>query len=155
MSIIMTCVLLLVIFLLSICKMHHEIESKTKAIPAELNNISHNLRTISRIVSKGTHNTQGSEKEVVMEEVEKITQLWKSRREQLKMGYWEKMEARADELDKLREEKEQIEELIRRTKVKYHKRELDEESFREIVKDYQKQLMEINVRIWELEKRLG
>jgi len=71
------------------------------------------------------------------------------------MGYWEKMEARADELTKLQEQKNHLEELIKRTKVKYHKRELDEESFREIVKDYQKQLMEINVKIWELEKSLG
>jgi Fe2+ transport system protein B len=104
---------------------------------------------------KDNSDITGREKDQVVEEVKKISNLWKSRREQLQMGYWEKMEARADELTKLQEQKTHLEELIKRTKVKYHKRELDEESFREIVKDYQKQLMEINVKIWELEKNLG
>ena len=117
--------------------------------------MSLNLKTISIGLMKDNSDITGREKDQVVEEVKKISNLWKSRREQLQMGYWEKMEARADELTKLQEQKAHLEELIKRTKVKYHKRELDEESFREIVKDYQKQLMEINVKIWELEKNLG
>ncbi len=154
-SIILICLLVLVLVLFSISRMHQEMERKARSIPRELRDISHKLQAIGINVSKEKLDISGREKELVMEEVKKISQLWKSRREQLKMGYWEKMEARADELTELQNKRDHIKELIRRTKVKYHKRELDEESFREIVKDYQKQLMEINVKIWELEKRLG
>jgi hypothetical protein len=154
-SIIMACILLLVVTLFSMYRIHHKIESNAGEIPKGSRNLSQMLEAINSIVSKEKVDVKGRDKELMMEEVDKINQLWKSRREQLKMGYWEKMEARADELTQLQEEKNQIDELIKRTKVKYHKRELDEESFREIVKDYQKQLMEINVKIWDLEKKLG
>jgi hypothetical protein len=47
-------------------------------------------------------------------------------------------------------EKKQIEYMINLTKIKYHKREIDEESFREITRDYQKKLIEIEARINKL-----
>ncbi len=147
--------LLYVLVFASIAYMHSQIERKVKLIPARLKAMSLNLKTSSVGLVKDNSDITGREKDQVVEEVKKISNLWKTRREQLQMGYWEKMEARADELTQLQEQKDHLEELIKRTKVKYHKRELDEESFREIVKDYQKQLMEINVKIWELEKSLG
>jgi Fe2+ transport system protein B len=154
-SLIMLGTLFYLVVFISITYLHSQIERKAKIVPARLKNISLNLKTIGVGLLKDNSDISGREKDQVVEEVKKISNLWKTRREQLQMGYWEKMEARAGELTQLQEQKEHLEELIKRTKVKYHKRELDEESFREIVKDYQKQLMEINVKIWELEKSLG
>ncbi|MFZ2455815.1 MAG: hypothetical protein WAX07_05010 [Candidatus Altiarchaeia archaeon] len=154
-SVIMLGTLFYMIIFISVNYLHSQIDRKAKLIPVRLKAMSLNLKTISIGLMKDNSDITGREKDQVVEEVKKISNLWKSRREQLQMGYWEKMEARADELTKLQEQKNHLEELIKRTKVKYHKRELDEESFREIVKDYQKQLMEINVKIWELEKNLG
>ena len=99
------------------------------------------------------------ETEHVMNEIRKISGLWKSRREKLSRGMWEKFEIgpensevkTEDEKTKLQKEKERIEELIKKTKIKYRTRELDEQSFREILKDYQKELMEITLRLSELE----
>lgn len=139
----------------SVSRMHMLLERKSRIIPIKVRSFGFSLKTLGAGFGKENVDIRGREKEQVVEEAKKISQLWKSRREQLQMGYWEKMEERADELTKLQDQKDHLEELIKRTKVKYHKRELDEESFREIVKDYQKQLMEINVKIWELEKSLG
>ena len=138
-----------------ILQAHQRIERKVFSMPAKLNQLDAQLQSMDLEVPNANKNVHGRETELVSTEAKKISQLWKSRKEQLQMGYWKKMEARAEELKKLQEQKEHIEELIKRTKVKYHKREIDEESFREIVKDYQKQLMETNVKIWELEKALG
>ena len=154
MTLILGSVIFLVLILIWIVVSHQEIERKKKLIPRKLDKLSADLKTFSVGLSGGT-NPKGRETEQMAEEAKKISQLWKSRREQLQMGYWEKMEGRAEELKKLQEIRDHIQELINRTKIKYHKRELDEESFREIVKDYQKQLMEVNVKIWELEKDLG
>jgi len=148
-------VLLFLMIFINISRMHQQLERRSKIIPIKMKSFSFSLKTLGVGVSRENTDIRGREKEQVVEEAKKISQLWKSRREQLQMGYWEKMEARADELTKLQEQKDHIEELIKRTKVKYHKREIDEESFRDIVKDYQKQLMEVNVKIWELEKNLG
>jgi chromosome segregation ATPase len=134
---------------------HQRIERRVFSIPARLNQLETQLKSMDMSIPDSSKNLRGRETEMVTTEAKKISQLWKSRKEQLQMGYWKKMEARAEDLKKLHEQKEHIEELIKRTKVKYHKREIDEESFREIVKDYQKQLMETNVKIWELEKALG
>jgi len=74
---------------------------------------------------------------------------WKSRKH--------KREGEKDdvgELDKLQKEKRDIEELIELAKKKYHSRKLDEESFREIVRDHQKKLIEIESKISNMEKRV-
>jgi hypothetical protein len=59
-----------------------------------------------------------------------------------------------DELLRLQSEKKDVEEMIRIAKRKYHKRTLDEESFREIVRDHQKKLIEIEARISQIEGRV-
>jgi len=148
-------ILTFIVLLFMMSSTHFEIERNIRAIPRRVKEMSVNLQSVTVGLHRENQDIRGREKEQVIDEAKKISQLWKSRREQLQMGYWEKMEARADELTEMQGQKEHIEELIKRTKIKYHKRELDEESFREIVKDYQKQLMEINVKIWELEKSLG
>jgi hypothetical protein len=148
-------ILLNLLLFLFILFTHQRIELKIASIPGRLNKLEAQLKSMDLEMPDTSKNMRSSETELVSTEAKKISQLWKSRKEQLQMGYWKKMEARAEDLKKLHEQKEHIEELIKRTKVKYHKREIDEESFREIVKDYQKQLMETNVKIWELEKALG
>lgn len=55
-----------------------------------------------------------------------------------------------DELTALMKEKDKVQYMINMCRLKYHKRALDEESFREIVRDYQKRLIEIEARIKEL-----
>jgi hypothetical protein len=54
----------------------------------------------------------------------------------------------------LLKEKKTIEEMIELAKAKYHKRTLDEDSFKEIVKDNQKKLIEVEAHINELEERM-
>lgn len=60
----------------------------------------------------------------------------------------------ASELDELKRKKQEIEEMIRIAKVKYFKRKLDEDSYKALVSDNQKKLIEVEARIDELEKRV-
>jgi len=62
------------------------------------------------------------------------------------------VEGETNELDSLKKERDRLKYMINRTKIKYHKREIDEESFREIVRDYQKKLIEVETKIEEIEK---
>ena len=43
--------------------------------------------------------------------------------------------------------------MITLTKAKFHRREIDEESFREITRDQQEKLIELESEIKELEKK--
>ncbi|MFH1722597.1 MAG: hypothetical protein ABH950_08355, partial [Candidatus Altiarchaeota archaeon] len=52
-----------------------------------------------------------------------------------------------DDLTKLNNKKTKIEYMINSTRTKYHKNQIDEETFREIVRDYQKQLIEVEAKI--------
>lgn len=63
-------------------------------------------------------------------------------------------EERSDLLQKLNARKERIEYLIKLAESKYHRRKLDEESFREIIRDQQKKVMEIEAKISEIEKEI-
>jgi len=58
------------------------------------------------------------------------------------------------ELIRLNDEKKSIEEMIKLAQFKFHKRKLDEESFREIVRDQQKKLIEIEANIKDIERRI-
>lgn len=72
-------------------------------------------------------------------------------RQKLEKKLGNEIEGVEDELTTLKKERDRIEYMINLTKTKFHKRKLDEESFREIVRDYQKKLIEIETRIKELE----
>jgi hypothetical protein len=50
-------------------------------------------------------------------------------------------------VEELLREKEEVEKMLAIAKAKYHRRELDEESFREIVRDNQKRIIEIELKI--------
>jgi hypothetical protein len=50
-------------------------------------------------------------------------------------------------VEELQAMKEEIERMTAIAKAKYHRRELDEESFREIVRDNQKRVIEIELKI--------
>ncbi len=54
-----------------------------------------------------------------------------------------------EKLRQLKNEKKQIEDLIETVKQKYYTRKIDEESFRKIVRDYEKKLIEIEMKIKE------
>ena len=56
----------------------------------------------------------------------------------------------ADELGGLLKDKQEIESMIELSKSKYHKRLIDDESFREIVRDQQKNLIEVEAKIRSL-----
>ncbi|OYT53327.1 MAG: hypothetical protein B6U72_06145 [Candidatus Altiarchaeales archaeon ex4484_2] len=58
------------------------------------------------------------------------------------------------ELKRLQDEKKSVEEMMKLAQFKFRKRKLDEESFREIVRDQQKRLIEIEARINEMENRV-
>jgi hypothetical protein len=60
----------------------------------------------------------------------------------------------SSELSELYKKKEELEEMIKIAKVKFYKRVLDEESYKEIVKENQGRLIEIEAKIGEIEKRV-
>jgi len=60
----------------------------------------------------------------------------------------------AMELNSLRREKEELEEALNIAKVKFYKRQMDESSYKEIVKDYQEKLTRIEARMANIEKRV-
>ena len=61
-----------------------------------------------------------------------------------------KADAGADSMEKLAAEKNEVESMIELSRTKYHRREIDEESFREIVRDHQKKIIEIEARMKSL-----
>ncbi|MFH1722703.1 MAG: AAA family ATPase [Candidatus Altiarchaeota archaeon] len=56
-------------------------------------------------------------------------------------------------LTQLQDEKQKLEDLIRRAKSKYYGRELDQISYRELIKEYQKRIMEIEYDIRKISKK--
>jgi len=60
-----------------------------------------------------------------------------------------------EELKRLESQKADLEEKIRIAKSKYYKRDLDEESFREIVKENQEKLIDIESQMRKLAKRVA
>jgi len=56
------------------------------------------------------------------------------------------------ELTELQSRKKDLEDMVELTKRKYHRREIDEKSFSEIIKDQQKQIIEVESRIRKLTK---
>lgn len=59
-----------------------------------------------------------------------------------------------DLLQKLQDKKRRVEYMIDLTKRRYYQREMDEESFREIVRDHQKKLIDIETKIKEMEEQI-
>jgi hypothetical protein len=57
------------------------------------------------------------------------------------------------ELEKLEGRKAELEEMIRLAKVKFYKRQIDEESYKGIVKNNQEKLIEVEAKIGEMEGR--
>ena len=58
-----------------------------------------------------------------------------------------------DTVGKLVEKKEELEEVKKALRAKYFTKKLDEGSFRDIMKDYEKKLTEIEVKISRIEKK--
>ena len=144
--------LILIAIIFSDSKTHKELETEAGEGAADAKKASAKLKKLSAKAEKMRKELHGREKKEVLTEMSRVGKLWRSRRERLRMGIWEKMEAEPKELKDLKKKGDEIGDLIDRAKVKYHKRELDEKSFREIVSSYQKELMELNLRIRELEK---
>ena len=143
-------VLILSAFLVNIGQINKQLENKIRAERKILKKRVRRLKRVDSELEGYEHQLKGKDSEKVMREIEKISGLWKSRREKLYQGYWRAVEEKPDELEKLQKKMERINELIKQTKIKYHKREIDEESFREIVKEYQKELMELNLKVNEM-----
>lgn len=55
------------------------------------------------------------------------------------------------ELSNLKKEKKQLEYMINLTRTKYHERSINEESYREIIRDYQEKLIEVEAKIAAME----
>lgn len=60
---------------------------------------------------------------------------------------------KSSELEKLIKKRAEMEEMIALTKNKYHRREIDDQSFREIMRDYQKKLIEVEAKIRETQAK--
>ncbi len=144
--------LILLALIFSGSKTHKELEAEAAEGATNAKKASAKLKKLSNKAEKLRKELHGREEKEVLTEMGRISKLWRSRRQRLKMGIWEKIEAEPKELKGLKKKGEEITDLIDRAKAKYHKRELDEKSFREIVSGYQKELMELNLRIRELER---
>jgi uncharacterized membrane protein len=59
---------------------------------------------------------------------------------------------REDTVEKLRERKDELEEIKEAIRGKYYKKKIDAGAFRNIIQDYEKKLTEIEVKIKRLEK---
>jgi len=144
--------LILLAIIFSDSKTHKELETEATTNAADAKKASVKLKKLSTRAEKMRKELHGREKKEVLTEMGRISKLWRSRRERLRMGIWEKIEAEPKELKEMKKKREEMSNLIDRAKAKYHKRELDEKSFREIVSGYQKDLMELNLKIRELER---
>ena len=60
-----------------------------------------------------------------------------------------------EKLKQLYEEKEEIEKMIAAARQRYYTRKIDEESFRRIIKDYEKKLIELNIKIRSIKDEEG
>jgi len=69
------------------------------------------------------------------------------------MVFREMESIKKDTLAKLRERKEEMEEVKKAISAKYYSKRIDEVSFRDIMKDYERKLTEIEVKIKRLEKK--
>lgn len=69
------------------------------------------------------------------------------------MVFREMENIKKDTLAKLRERKEEMEEVKKAISAKYYSKRIDESSFRDIMKDYERKLTEIEVKIKRLEKK--
>jgi len=92
------------------------------------------------------------------EEPEEKKLISEIRGEQMRKRFWEKLEKSFEpegesELEKLRAEKKRLDGMIELTKSKYHRREIDETGFKNIITEYQKQLIEIEAKIGKLEEK--
>jgi len=74
--------------------------------------------------------------------------------------YWDRLastitksSASGGELAELEAKKKDLQDMIELTKTKYHQREIDEKSFSDIIKDQQKQLIEIESKINKLKSK--
>ena len=90
----------------------------------------------------------------VSAEVEKVQDMSKVNHDDgLDREYWDRigqMELPAQEkskLEKLADEKTELERMIELTKEKYHTRVIDEKSFSDITGEYQKKLIEVEAKI--------
>ena len=60
---------------------------------------------------------------------------------------------RKDTLHKLRERKEEIEDIEKAIRSKYYQKKIDAESFKKIMQDYEKKLAELEVKIKRFERK--
>ena len=93
-------------------------------------------------------------------ELDRVSGVKETQKERFREAYWDQLERSvnasgdpeaAKKLKELYIRREEINGLIELSRKKYMKRQLDEESFRDIVRDYQKELIEIEGEV----KKLG
>lgn len=94
---------------------------------------------------------------LVQTQPDKLDKISEIRKEQMKKRFWDKLEKSFEpeveqELEKLIAEKKRLDEMIELTKSKYHRREIDESGFKNIITEYQKQLIDIESRIKKFEE---
>lgn len=102
------------------------------------------------------------EGERILVEVSKISENGSSDSGGMRMEHWERIEKKFGEINpdsdeaklaELEDKKNEIQGLIELSRKKYHQRILDEQSFREITKDYKRRLIEVESEINKFEKK--
>jgi hypothetical protein len=124
------------------------------------------IRSNEEIIRKQVGELTAKQKTKVEEEIQKsksktVSMKPHMHRDRLQKEFWDKLDKTGKipsqlqantELEKLKEEYNEIKGLIDITKSKYYKRLIDESSFNEITREYQKRLIEIESKIAKLKK---
>jgi hypothetical protein len=82
-----------------------------------------------------------------------------TRKESLQKGYWDRMDTMDQtgpaekEMASLKAQKDEMAGKIELSKAKYHAREIDEESLKRIVEGYNRELIDIESKMRQLEKK--
>lgn len=91
----------------------------------------------------------------LLEDIKRLSEKEKGASELKKLVIDEKKQLIAEELRQIGEKIKEIQESIEQAKIKYHKRLLDEDGFRELTRDYMKQLIPLEIKEKELRSRLA
>lgn len=160
----LTLILLVMAFILTIniynvgtryIKLEQHARKNKAVIAAQKKEIAANQEKLKKILDDMTE----KDREKIDEEAIKLYTETGKRKERFKEEYWTKLGRASAEagskaegkISELNTKREEINGLIELSRKKYMKRQLDEESFKDIVRDYQKELIGIEGEI----KKLG
>lgn len=136
-------------------RLEEKIKNYKKIIDKQRTEIRENEETLARQREELSRKLDSRVKDEVSK-TEKLAVSKKQGADSLRMEYWNRiakldtLTPQSTDVEKLENEKKEIEKIIALTKEKYHTRVIDEKTFSEIVGEYEKKLIEIESKLNEL-----